>query len=100
MNTFEPITVAAAKTLIDSRPVQLVDIRDARTFAEGHIEAAVNIDNDSLGPFLAGADKQAPLVVCCYHGISSRNAAQFFAEQGFTEVYSLDGGFEAWRGSL
>ncbi len=100
MNTYEPISVAAAKALIESRPVQLVDIRDVRAFTEAHIEASINIDNDSLGPFLAQADPQAPLIVCCYHGISSRNAAQFFADQGFSEVYSLEGGFEAWRSSL
>jgi thiosulfate sulfurtransferase len=38
-----------------------------------------------------------PVIVCCYHGISSQQAAQFLIHQGFEEVYSLDGGFEAWR---
>lgn len=32
----------------------------------------------------------------CYHGISSRGAAQFLIGQGFESVYSVDGGFEAW----
>jgi rhodanese-related sulfurtransferase len=27
----------------------------------------------------------------------SKQAAQFLIHQGFEEVYSLDGGFEAWR---
>lgn len=39
----------------------------------------------------------SPLVVVCYHGISSQNAAQYLHEQGFDDVYSLDGGFQAWR---
>jgi thiosulfate sulfurtransferase len=38
-----------------------------------------------------------PVVVCCYHGNSSQSAAQFLVEQGFTEVYSLNGGFEQWK---
>ena len=37
------------------------------------------------------------MVVCCYHGISSQGAAAYFAEQGFNEVYSMMGGFEAWQ---
>jgi len=36
-------------------------------------------------------------VVCCYHGISSQQAAQFLISQDFTEVYSLDGGFTDWQ---
>jgi thiosulfate sulfurtransferase len=35
--------------------------------------------------------------VCCYHGNSSQGAAQYFAEQGFTQAYSLDGGYEMWK---
>lgn len=97
MPSFQRISVAAARTLLDSRPAQLVDIRDEQSFAQGHMPAAVRIDNSNLDTFIAAADKTAPLLVCCYHGISSQNAAQFFAEQGFAEVYSLDGGFEAWR---
>ena len=38
-----------------------------------------------------------PVLVYCYHGISSQNAAAFLIERGFETVYSLDGGFEAWR---
>ena len=37
-----------------------------------------------------------PVLVMCYHGISSRGAAQFLIGQGFESVYSVDGGFEAW----
>ena len=31
------------------------------------------------------------------HGNSSQPAAQFLYEKGFEQVYSLDGGFEAWQ---
>ncbi|MCV6069119.1 sulfurtransferase, partial [Escherichia coli] len=32
-----------------------------------------------------------------YHGISSQGAAQYLVNQGFEQVYSVDGGFEAWQ---
>jgi thiosulfate sulfurtransferase len=41
-----------------------------------------------------------PVIVCCYHGVSSQQAAQFLIHQGFENVYSMDGGFEAWRKEL
>ncbi len=46
---------------------------------------------------MADVEFDTPVIVCCYHGISSQQAAQFLIHQGFEEVYSLDGGFEAWR---
>ncbi|MGL5628515.1 MAG: rhodanese-like domain-containing protein, partial [Plesiomonas shigelloides] len=42
-------------------------------------------------------DFAMPVIVMCYHGNSSQGAAQYLVNQGFDEVYSLNGGFEAWR---
>ena len=97
MATFQRLAAQQAKLLFENPNTQLIDIRDAASFAQGHIERAQRIDNENVSNFLDAADKSAPLVVCCYHGISSQNTAQFFAEQGFSEVYSIDGGFEGWR---
>jgi len=97
MKTFRNISAADAHTLLAEPRAQLIDIRDEYAFNEGHIERAQRIDNNNVGDFIATADKAAPLIVCCYHGISSQSAAQFFIEQGFDEVYSLSGGFEGWK---
>ena len=75
----------------------LVDIRDANAFACGRITGAIHLTNDSLADFLRSADLDAPVVVCCYHGHSSQQAAQYLVSQDFTEVYSLDGGFAQWQ---
>jgi len=83
-----------------SKPLQIVDVRDPDSFAMDHIEQAVHLDNTSLQEFLAKADQQAPVLVYCYHGHMSQGAAAYLAEQGFTETYSMDGGFEAWREEL
>lgn len=100
MKTFQSISAADAYTLLAEPRAQLVDIRDEYAFNEGHIERAQRIDNNNVGSFIGTADKMSPLIVCCYHGISSQSAAQFFIEQGFAEVYSLSGGFEGWRASF
>jgi thiosulfate sulfurtransferase len=77
----------------------VVDIRDATAFAASHIPGAIHLTNDSIGDFMREADLDTPTVVCCYHGISSQQAADFLISQDFTEVYSLDGGFEQWGNS-
>ncbi|WP_372870562.1 thiosulfate sulfurtransferase GlpE [Shewanella sp.] len=76
--------------------VQIADIRDPQSFANGHIDGSVNLSNDNLARFIAEADMDKPLVVVCYHGISSQSAAGYLVEQGFDAVYSLDGGYSAW----
>lgn len=75
----------------------LIDIRDPQSFANGHIEGAIHIDNGNIDDFLMRADKTKALVVCCYHGNSSQSAAEFFQQQGFMNSFSLDGGFEHYR---
>lgn len=100
MTSFSNISVSEARALIDARPTQLIDIRDELSFDEAHIEGSQRIDNGSIDAFIAAADKNQPLLVVCYHGISSQHAAQFFSAQGFAEVYSLSGGFEEWRSTF
>jgi thiosulfate sulfurtransferase len=97
MPQFQTISATDARSLLDTRSAQLIDIRDEHSFAQAHISGAQRIDNGNIGTFIEAADKSQPLIVVCYHGISSQNAAQFMVSQGFGEVYSLTGGFEDWQ---
>ena len=74
----------------------LVDIRDMNSYQNNHIKNSERIDNETLPNFLRDADMDKPIIVCCYHGISSIQAAGFLAQQGFDDVYSLEGGFAAY----
>lgn len=96
-DTFQHITADTLKTRLVNEEVVIVDIRDANAFANGRIDNALHLTNDNLGDFIRDADLDKPTVVCCYHGISSQQAAQFLASQDFSDVYSLDGGFEMWQ---
>lgn len=74
----------------------VLDIRDANSYNANHIKGSQRIDNSNLGAFLADAEKDKPVVVCCYQGMSSLQAAELFINQGFEEVYSLEGGFNGF----
>lgn len=82
--------------IADHKSITLIDIRDQQSYLNGHIDSAQHIHNGNVEGFVASASKSAPLVVCCYHGNSSQGAADYFSQQGFTDCYSLDGGYEAW----
>lgn len=99
MEQFQHISVEQAYQLLqqtDSQAV-LVDIRDPQSFALAHPEQAYHLTNDTMVSWMDQVDFEQPVIVMCYHGISSQGAAQYLINQGYENVYSLDGGFEGWR---
>lgn len=94
--SFEKINPNEAKELLE-QGANIADVRDALSFQAGHIKGAKRLDNSTLNDFMAQADKETPLLVYCYHGSSSQGVAGFFAAQGYTKVYSLEGGFGQWQ---
>ena len=94
---FKRISVEQATQMMSEKgQVQIVDIRDDQSFNAGHIPDSFQLHGSNIDEFMASANPEAPLLVVCYHGISSQSAAAYLAEQGFRDTYSLDGGFEAW----
>lgn len=96
MSDFKRIDPITAQTLHKQGAV-MVDIRDFHSFETGHIIGSMHLDHRSLANFISHADLDKPLIVVCYHGHSSQSTASYLMLQGFSEVYSLDGGFELWR---
>lgn len=99
MTEFKRIPPEEAKALREQGAV-VVDVRDPATYAALHIAGSKHLDNHSIADFIREADLDAPTVVVCYHGNSSQSAAGYLVSQGFTDVYSMDGGFEQWRATF
>jgi rhodanese-related sulfurtransferase len=81
--------------------MQFVDVRTALEYSKGHIKPAVNIDYMSKG-FVAqfnSYNKEEPLYIYCRSGKRSGKAAMRLAEEGFTEIYDLEGGILEWNKS-
>jgi thiosulfate sulfurtransferase len=96
MSDFKRISVEQTLALIAQQAV-IADIRDEQSFVSGHMAGAFHLTNTSLGQFMRQVSFEQPVVVVCYHGNSSQGAARYLAEQGYEQVYSMDGGFESWR---
>lgn len=93
---FRCIDVDAAAGLLRRDDVHRFDVRDAASFANGRIERAQHVTQANLSAFITGTAKDTPILIYCYHGHASREYAQTFSDFGFVEVYSLNGGYEAW----
>ena len=91
------ISIDQAREMLRARvDVQLVDIRDSHSFGVAHIPGSTHLSEQNLEQFIKETDSDTALIVMCYHGISSQSASAYLSSRGFTEAYSLDGGFEAW----
>lgn len=99
MSQINQMTVQQLQDRLEEGTVTILDIRDEASFEAGHIPDAIPLSRTPVEQCLEIFDKEKPLVVCCYHGISSIEAAMYFSQQGFTDVYSLMGGYEAWARS-
>lgn len=97
MMQFTRISVQTAAELLKIQPVALADIRDSVSFSNAHIDGAFHLTNDTLAAFVDFTPKTTPVIVICYHGNSSQGVANYLTTLGYQTVYSVDGGFEAWR---
>ena len=77
----------------DTANTVVIDARDAKDFAKGHIDGAINIfvdeAKDKLGELEQYKDKK--VIVYCNSGNKSGKLAQFLVDNGFTDVYNADG---------
>jgi rhodanese-related sulfurtransferase len=73
----------------------VLDVRDAGAFDKAHIDGAVHVSHANISDVLDATARTRPLLIYCYHGNASREYAQLFSDFGFSEVYSVDGGYEA-----
>lgn len=97
--TFQHLSVDQLKTMLDEQSVVLLDTRDEASYQAGHIDGSVRLNERTVSRIVNDTEKTSSVVVVCYHGHSSQGAANYLAEQGFTDVYSLDGGYTAWASS-
>jgi len=92
----QPLSVKAFKAMIDKgEKFELFDVRTPEERAIALIERARHLDDQGVD-YLQGLPKDTPIVFHCHHGMRSRAAAERFLSTGFTRVYNLEGGIEAW----
>lgn len=89
---------------VDAIPVgatTVVDVREASEWEQGHLPGATHISKSYIEGQIEGLapDRDQPLVLYCAAGVRSLFAAQTLAEMGYTNVASMRGGFQSWKGA-
>jgi len=82
------------------RGITLVDVREPKEFARGHIPDAINMPLSSLEQAARTiADKDTPLYVYCLSGGRSSRATKMLAQMGLSNVTNI-GGINLYRGPI
>jgi len=79
----------------------LVDVREESEWAAGHIKGAVHLGKGIIERDIETKipDKKAEIVLYCGGGFRSALAADNLQKMGYTNVWSMDGGWKGWIGN-
>jgi rhodanese-related sulfurtransferase len=80
--------------------VVLLDVREHDELAIAAVDGALHIPMREVPARIADLDSGKPLVVMCHSGGRSRRVAEFLQQNGFSNVFNLKGGIEAWSTQL
>ena len=94
------ISPAETDALRQRGGVALIDVREASEWDQGHVPGATHVSKSYIEQDIEAAapDRDGPVVLYCAGGIRSLFAAQTLAGMGYTDVASMKGGFQAWKG--
>ncbi len=89
------------KNWLDSdRGLVLLDVRTRREWEICRLENALLIPLGELAHRLGDLDPDSEIVVYCHHGTRSFYAVDFLRQQGFSKIWNLAGGIDAWSRSI
>ena len=95
------VNTTEATRLLNRENALVLDIREPKEFAEGHITGARNYPASSFSSKISELDKfrTRPVVVVCKIGSASGAVTKTLKKQGFKNVVRLAGGMSEWQAS-
>jgi len=95
---YKTVSPAQLTELINRESALMVDVSAIAEFEKGHILGAKHVAMSQFDPEnkLLAMAKELPVAVVCRTGQSSSEAAKRLHKAGFTRVYWLNDGLNAW----
>jgi rhodanese-related sulfurtransferase len=96
--SYQDLTVAEFEKMNGKRRTVLLDVRTPEETAQGKIAGAieVNVLADDFVEKINNLDKKKTYLVYCRSGRRSLRAIESMAATGFSKLYNLKGGYNAW----
>jgi len=81
-------------------PFELIDVREPFEYEIARIDGATLIPLGEITDRLDELSDEQPIVVHCHSGKRSAQAVGLLQQHGFTKVYNLEGGIDAWSDQI
>ena len=96
--SYQQITQEAAKEMMDTQEVIILDVREQDEYDSGHIPGAVllpvgTIDENTAAQVIP--EKDSTVLVYCRSGNRSKTASSALTDLGYTNIYEF-GGINTW----
>lgn len=75
---------------------RILDVRESFELQLAAVEGVVHIPMGQLPERLGELQPDARLAVLCHHGVRSWQVAAWLQHNGFTDVWNITGGIDAW----
>jgi glyoxylase-like metal-dependent hydrolase (beta-lactamase superfamily II)/rhodanese-related sulfurtransferase len=89
------ITASELGRQLESKNVQVLDVRRPGEYVSEHVEGAVNMPLDTINDHLASLDKDQSYYVHCAGGYRSMIFNSILKARGFDKLIDIKGGFNA-----
>jgi len=95
------ISVQELKGKMDAREAfELIDVREPFEYEIARIDGAKLIPLGEIGERFGELQEEQPIIVHCHSGQRSAQAVRLLRQRGFTKVYNLEGGIDAWSDQI
>ena len=94
----QPLTVRALQERLaqPGTPPLVLDVREGWEMQICALPGSTHIPMGQIPDRLNELDPARETVVVCQHGVRSRRVIGFLEQRGFTNLYNLTGGVDAW----
>lgn len=82
------------------RKVQLIDVREKDEFDAGHILGARNVPYSTFKQRINEFRRDQPIYLYDENHAVSKRAALKLRKAGYTDIYTLKGGYKKWSGKI
>lgn len=86
-----------AVALINNHNATIIDIRETAAFQTGHIIESIHANTKEAQTTKLKSLQNKPIILVCARGQTAMTLGMKLRQQGYTQVYILNGGILAWQ---
>jgi rhodanese-related sulfurtransferase len=90
---------SAGAALTSNKPIVL-DVREQWEWDLAHIDSSTHIAMGEITSRFSELDNSRAVVCVCHHGMRSMQVAMYLERQGFSTIFNLTGGIDAWSNDV